>query len=112
MDSMLEAARFYRECIGDVMKSVVAEIHSDNNDLCNFNALLFHNISMAEDQMCISFILNQEEIKITVPVGNKLDDRSIIERCREHIAKHLTGHIIGILKRTDWRKTNGNKKTR
>ncbi len=99
MKEILEAAKFYHECLNEVRKSLIAEDVLPFNTIVNISTKLFTDVSLLSNQNRLvgKFILNGLSYDFSVPVHKKLDVSELRQIASEQIGKAIFDRVIGAL---------------
>jgi hypothetical protein len=104
---MLEAAKFYRDCIGDVQRSIIAEMKPAENSAVNFNAAVFETpAGYGKKTIHYNFVLNGTQFEGKVEYESDkyrpISNHDLIEKfqasIQECISRALLNEILSVLK--------------
>ena len=86
---VVEAARFYRECVEEARKDVINWDALPFNEVCNMKARIINVPASCDPVFTAGFILNGQTMQITFPIENNLSPQEFIKIISEKVAEKI-----------------------
>jgi len=93
MKEMLEAAKFYKECIKEIRESIMLEIQQDDNSVVILHAKLFSNPAFVGDQLHTSFTINGQQFDTVIPISRTVNAGDAIRECKKCVVEKISTYI-------------------